>query len=80
MFCIAIVWYVNIYVSSVDVIRVAGPSTLRCSVGRNVHSTTHARAMPGVRIRGFLPFTIDYSSKIARWNSLYSGMLWSFPS
>ena len=76
MFHIAIVWYVNIHVSSVDGIQVAGLFTLRCSVGRNVNLTTHPRAVPGLRMRGFLPFTIHYSSKIALWNSLYSGMLW----
>jgi len=60
MFHVAIVWYVNIHVSSVDIIRVAGPSTLRYSVTRNVNLTTHALAMSGLRIRGFLPFSIDY--------------------
>jgi len=79
MFHVAIVWYV-IHVSSVDVIWVAGPFALRCSDGRNVNLTTHARAVPALRIRGFLLFTIDYSSNIALWNSLYSGMLWSFLS
>jgi hypothetical protein len=73
MFHIAVVLYVTIHVSSVDVIRVAGPSTLRCSVASNVNLTTHVREVPGLKIRGFLPFTIEFSSKIARWNSLFGG-------
>ena len=60
MFHVAVVWYVNIHVSNVDVIRAAGPSAIRCSVARNVNLTTHARAMSGLRLRGFLPFSIDY--------------------
>ena len=55
-------WYVNIHVSSVDVIRVADLSTLRCSVTKNINLTTHTRAESGLRIRGFLPFAIEYSS------------------
>ena len=76
----AIVCFVTIHVSSVDVIRVAAPFTLRYSGGRNVNLTTHTLAIPGLRIHGFLAFTIGYSSKIALWNSLYSGVLWFFPT
>ena len=42
---VAVVWYVSIDVSTVDVVLVAGPSSRRCSVARNVNLTTHARAM-----------------------------------
>lgn len=81
IFHVAIVWYVTIHVSSADVIRVAGrPCTLRCSVGWNVNLTTHARVVPVLRIHGLFPFTVYYSSISALGNSLYSGMLWSFPS
>jgi hypothetical protein len=45
----AIVWFVTIHASSVDVIRVAGKFTLRYSCGRNVNLTTHTRVVPGVK-------------------------------